>query len=147
MLCGIIVSVLFAAAALPERVAQSDAWERMAATLVAGDMLIVELDGRPRVNGRFVSADIDDIIVWMDASEHSVRRDQVARVIKLSRPHRHGVLVGALLGAAIAGAFLATSEDLNAAGRALWVAIGGAGGAAVGLRADRYRRSEVVYVR
>ena len=148
MQCPIIASVLFAAAAaLTEPDLQSDLWERMASTLAAGDTLLVERDGHPALTGHYVSADSNQIILWVDASERAVRRDEVARVIKLSRPHRHGVLVGALVGAGIAGALFATGEDLDAGGRALWVSIGAAGGATVGLRADRYRKREINYVR
>ena len=147
MLCRIIASVLVAVAALPQPHRQTSGWDQIASTLVAGDTLIVERDRHPALIGRYVSADINRLTLWVDASEHAVNRDEVARVIKLSRPHRHGVLVGALVGAGIAGAIFATGEDLTAAGRAMWVAIGAASGAAIGLRADRYRKREVVYVR
>jgi hypothetical protein len=119
----------------------------MAAMLVAGDTVIIELDGQPAAAGRYVSSDASQIVVWVGGSEQRVGRSQVARVTKLSRPYRRGALFGALIGAGISGALFATGDDLNAAGRAMWVSIGAAGGAAVGLRADRYRKREILYAR
>lgn len=115
--------------------------------LVAGDTVVVELDGHLAAAGRYLSSDTSEIVLWAGGSEQRMRRLDVARVIKLSRPYRRGALVGALVGAGIAGALFASGEDLNAAGRVMWISIGAASGAAVGLRADRYRKREIVYAR
>jgi len=147
MLYGIVSALLMAAGALPGPAGQSDAWERMATRLVPGDTVVVELDGHLAAAGRYVSSDTIQIVLWVGGSEQRLRRPEVARVIKLSRPYRRGALIGTLLGAGIAGAVFASGEDLNAAGRAMWVSIGMASGAAVGLRADRYRKREVVFAR
>ena len=118
MLCVIVSVLLMAAGALPGPAGQSDAWERMAASLVPGDTVVVELDGRLAATGRYVSSDMGQIVLWVGGAEQRLRRAEVARVIKQSRPYRRGALIGALLGAGIAGAVFASGEDLNAAGRA-----------------------------
>ena len=147
MLYGIVSALLVAAGGLPGPAAQADAWERMAPMLVPGDTVVVELDGHPAAAGRYVSSDASQIVVWVGGSEQRVGRREVARVTKLSRPYRRGTLIGALVGAGIAGGVFASGEDLNGAGRAMWVSIGAASGAAIGLRADRYRRRQVVFAR
>jgi hypothetical protein len=147
MLCRIFSSLLVVVGGFPGLAAQSDAWERMTAMLVPGETVVVELDGHPAAAGRYVSSDTSQIVLRVGGSEQRLRKPEVARVIKLSRPYRRGALIGALLGAGIAGAVFASGEDLTAAGRAMWVSIGAASGAAVGLRADRYRKREVVFAR
>jgi hypothetical protein len=119
----------------------------MASMLVPGDTVVVELDGHLAAAGRYVSSDASQIVVWVGGSEQRVDRREVARVTRLSRPYRRGTLIGALVGAGIAGAVFASGKDLNGAGRAMWVSIGAASGAAIGLRADRYRRREVIFAR
>ena len=119
----------------------------MASQLVAGDIVVVELDGKRTTAGRYVSSDTSEIVLWTGGAEQRVRRQECARVIKLSRPYRRGALVGALLGAGIAGALFASGEDLTAGGRIMWISIGAASGAAVGMRADRYRKRVIVYAR
>jgi hypothetical protein len=109
----------------------------MAAILVAGDTVVVELDGHLAAAGRYVSSDASEIVLRVGGAEQRVGRREVARVTKLSRPYRRGVLIGGLIGAGIAAALFASGDDLNAAGRAMWVSIGAASGAAVGLSADR----------
>ena len=148
MLCRIASVLALAAGALAgSHPAQSDSWARIANQLVAGDNVVVEIAGHSAAAGRYVSCDTSEIVLWAGGSEQRVRRLDVARVIKLSRPYRRGALVGALVGAGIAGALFASGEDLNAAARIMWISIGAAGGAAVGLRADRYRKREIVYAR
>jgi hypothetical protein len=119
----------------------------MAAILVAGDTVVVELDGHLAAAGRYVSSDASEIVLRVGGAEQRVGRREVARVTKLSRPYRRGVLIGGLIGAGIAAALFASGDDLNAAGRAMWVSIGAASGAAVGLSADRYRKRQVVFAR
>ena len=125
----------------------SDPWGRLATTLVRSDTVVVEVEGGSSTRGSYVSSTDTEIIIWIDGRELVLHRPQVVRVIKLKQANRHGTLVGAVIGGALAAALLASGDDLNPGGRLMFTSIGAATGAALGWRADTYRKREVVYVR
>ncbi len=148
MSCTMAISVLaLAAGALGGPGAQPNPWGRIAAVLDRADAIVIELKGQRAVRGGYVSSDNAEIVVWADGLERRLSRSQVVRVTKLSRTHRNGKLIGALIGGAIAGALTAREEDFEPWGKAALASMGAAAGAAVGWRAEGYRKREVIYAR
>ena len=44
----------------------------MAATLVSGDTVVIELDGQRTTAGRYVSSDTSEIVLWTRGAEQCV---------------------------------------------------------------------------
>jgi hypothetical protein len=126
---------------------QSDAWDRLTTALVRADTVVIELEGARSAQGSYVSSDDVEIVIWADGHDVRLPRSQVVRVIKLTRAHHHGTLIGAAIGGVLAGALVASGKDFTAGGRVLFTSIGIAAGTAIGSRADHYRKREIVYVR
>jgi hypothetical protein len=126
---------------------QPDPWVQIATAVGHADLVIIELDRSVSVQGGYVSSDDTGIVIWRDGRDLRLSRPDVVRVIKMTQQHRHGKLAGALIGGALAGALLASGEDLNAGGRLMFTGIGVAVGAGIGWTADRYRSRDVVYQR
>jgi Glycine zipper 2TM domain len=143
----IALSVIMASGLLAGPSLQPGAWSRLTAVLGRADTVLIELDGARTARGGYVSSDDVEIVIWADGHDIRVPRSQVVRMIKLTRTHRHGTLIGAAIGGALAASLFASSEDLTTGGRVLFTSVGTAAGAAIGSRADHYQKREIVYVR
>jgi hypothetical protein len=141
------LGVIVAGALLADSFLESDAWSRLSTVLVRADTVLIELDGARTARGGYVSSDDVEIVMWADGHEVRVPRSHVVRVIKLTRTHRHGTLMGAAIGGVLTGTLLGSAEDMNPGGRVMFASIGMAAGTAIGARADHYRKREIVYVR
>jgi outer membrane lipoprotein SlyB len=143
----IALSVILSSGVLASRIPQLDTWTQLTTALVRADALLLELDGGRVARGGYVSSDDVGIVIWSDKQQIRVPRSHVVRVIKLTRPVRHGTLIGAAIGGVLAGALFATHDDLTTGGRVLFTSIGIAAGGAIGSRAEHYQKQEIVYVR
>jgi hypothetical protein len=141
------LGVIVAGALLADSFLESDACSRLSTILVRADTVLIELDGARTARGGYVSSDDVEIVMWADGHEVRVPRSHVVRVIKLTRTHRHGTLMGAAIGGVLTGTLLGSAEDMNPGGRVMFASIGMAAGTAIGARADHYRKREIVYVR
>jgi len=147
MSSALVLSVIVGAGSVLAELPQADAWGRLNTALVRADAVMIELEGGRRAQGGYVASNDLEIVIWTEGREVQLARAQVVRVIKFTRRYRHGPLIGAAIGGAIAGALLASGDDLTVGGRVLFTSMGIAAGGAIGSRADHYRNREIIYVR